>query len=301
MKGITLRKTILKYALKTRCPDGDLKIFEKFETVKISCVFIFYQRYDLMENILHCLNSQDLKKSDFETIIVEDKGGSKKGKALYKKFNEMNISYFAPDHGWGKMGFMRNFGLSKSKGEIVLFLDDDTVIADNHFLSGLYAAFHSNKKPDAVMPHGFASFSLLEARYAFHDPFFFTNRCMAYKRSCLKLLKGFDSSFIGQEDVELAIRFLSKDFKVVKSSELVYFHPPLILTDTSKSYAVGASFARSKYPFWFKCLLLINGARWFPLYLIPGPQNRHKAKFALGFLKGFILSLFQKDTRVEYR
>jgi len=99
-----LRQKLLKYILK-ECPKGDLTKYEKTHYT-ISCVFIFYQRYHLMENILYCLNSQSMDKEKFHIVLVEDKGGSEKGTDLKQKFADLNISYFAPDNGWGKMGFM---------------------------------------------------------------------------------------------------------------------------------------------------------------------------------------------------
>jgi len=47
-----------------------------------------------------------MDKEKFHIVLVEDKGGSEKGTDLKQKFADLNISYFAPDNGWGKMGFM---------------------------------------------------------------------------------------------------------------------------------------------------------------------------------------------------
>jgi GT2 family glycosyltransferase len=287
-----LREKILRFFLKN-CPDGDLTQFEK-DRIKLSCVFIFYKRYDLMSNILHCLNSQMFDKKDFEIILLEDKGGSKEGKILKNKFNLLNIKYFAPENNWGKMGFMRNFGLSRAEGEIILFLDDDTVILDNSFLRTLYIIFSNDSALDAVQPKGSASYVLIDGRYRYHDPYFFTNRCMAYRKSSLKKLHGFDSNFIGQEDVELAIRFITKKFKVKKSKNLRYYHPPLILKDTSKGSAVGASFARSKYNSIVKILLFINGIRWLYRIIYPTIKNRNMARFSFGFMLGFFKAFTTK-------
>ena len=253
-----------------------------------------------MDNILYCLNSQSMDKDKFHIVLVEDKGGSEKGAALKQKFSDLNISYFAPDNGWGKMGYMRNYGLSKAKGEYVLFLDDDTVLMDRDFLKNLAFFFVADPSLDAIMPEGFASHALIKYRYEYHDPFFFTNRCMAYRKNCLLALKGFDSNFVGQEDVEFAIRFTVKNYKVLKTKALKYYHPPLIYTDTSKGYAVGASFAQSKYNPVIKSLFLINGIRWLPLYFMPGLKNKFMARFAVGFLKGFMHTIFNKQAKANY-
>lgn len=244
-----------------------------------------------MENILYCLDVQSLEKTDFEIILVEDRGGSDDGRSLKARFPSLNINYYNPSSGWGLMGYMRNYGLSKAKGEIVLFLDDDTVILDNDFLKKLYSLFRNDAELMAVIPEGSASYCLLKGRYSFHEPFFFTNRCMAYRRSCLIEMKGFDNSFIGQEDVEFAIRFLAKNHKYIKSSDVKYYHPPLLVQNNKKAEAVGYSFSKSKYQLWFKILLGVNGARWLPGILIPTKRNIYMSKFAYGYLRGFIKGL----------
>jgi len=198
------------------------------------------------------------------------------------------------------MGFMRNYGLSKAKGEFVLFLDDDTVLMESDFLKNLATIFAADPGLDAVMPEGFASQALIKGRYEFHDPFFFTNRCMAYRKQCLIDLKGFDSNFIGQEDVEFAIRFMAKNYKYMQTHDLHYYHPPLIYDNTAKGYAVGASFANSKYNPVMKFFLLINGTRWLPLYFMPGLKNRFMARFAAGFLKGFMHTILNKNKKAAY-
>nr|WP_321400264.1 glycosyltransferase [uncultured Desulfobacter sp.] len=293
-----MREALLRHMLKN-CPDGDLNQFQQ-TTLKISCVFVFYHRIHLMTNILHCLNRQSLDKKNFEVILVEDRGGSNEGRQLADRFKDLTIRHFSPDIHWGKMGFMRNFGLSRAAGKIILFLDDDTLISDRHFLDHLVREFESAPCPDAVQPRGFASYSLIRGRYAYHDPYFFTNRCMAYQKKCLEALKGFNSDFTGQEDVELAIRFTARRMAVKQSETLFYYHPPLIFKGTAKGEAVGASFARTRYSAFFKALLLINGSRWLPLLLFPGPQFRFMGIFALGFLKGFLRELSGRNSEAEY-
>jgi len=294
-----LRKNLARLLI-THPPKGDLDHYKTGNRYKVSCVFVFYKRMDLMDNILHCLDSQTINKEDLDVILVEDQGGTKEGRSFINRFPSLHISHYAPGEGWGHMGFMRNYGLSKAHGEIVLFLDDDTVILDRNFLSKLIRVFDDNQNIQAVMPLGRASYALIEGRYDYHDPYFFTNRCMAYRRSCLIEMKGFDSGFIGQEDVEFAVRFIASGYSAHKADDLCYYHPPMIFNDPGKGMAVGASFARSKYPGFVKAMLFVNGIRWLPLGISPDTECRNKATFAWGFVQGFLKGIFKKNKKVGY-
>ncbi len=299
LMAINMRERILK-ALLSNVPGGDLWEWQEFSSYKISCLFVFFKRIDLMTNILHCLASQEFNLDLLEVIMVEDRGGTEEGKKLAQEFKNLNVAYFAPHKNWGKMGYMRNYSLSKARGEIVLFLDDDTTILDKLFLKKLDALFENDRQLMAVVPKGNASYTLLKNRYGYHDPYFFSNRCVAYRRECLIRLKGFDNTFVGQEDVELAIRFLANGYKFLKSRDLEYYHPPLVVEKLNKPKAVGFSFARSKYSPLFKSLLALNGSRWLPLFAIPTQQNIEKARFAFGFLLGFLEGLRRRGKEVVY-
>ena len=296
-KEKSLREKILRKLLKNP-PYGDNENINKSSKYKISCNIVFYKRLDLLNGILTCLQNQNFK--DFEVVLVEDKGITKETKDFLKKFSNLNIKHVSPKDNYGRMGYMRNYGLRLSEGEIILFLDDDTIILDNEFLLKLYDMFSQNKDLMAVIPRGFPLYADLNHKYEFHDPYFFTNRCMAYRKQVLQELKGFDDNFIGQEDVEFAVRFLAKGYKYLKTDKIFYLHPPFIVKKISKAKAVGFSFAKSKYSFFMKLLLLINGCRWLPLFIFPTFKNIQHVKFSLGYLIGFLKGVFNKNKNLLY-
>ena len=289
-----MRKRIVKRIIR-KANSGGLWEWQEKDKYDISCVFVFYQRHKLIKNILYCLSTQDFPKDRMEIILVEDRGGSDNTRDLLQGFNTLHISYYAPSNNWRKMGYMRNYGLSKASGEIVLFLDDDTVILDQYFLKKLQTLFDSDPDLMAVLPKGNPAYCLIKNHYHYHHPYFFTNRCVAYRRECLVELRGFDNTFIGQEDVELAIRFLAKGYKYLNTSELQYYHPPLIVKGLGKAKAVGYSFGCSSYPFLLKCLLALNGSRWLYRFIFPSTKNIYMSKFAIGFLLGFFQAFLSKE------
>lgn len=265
--------------------------------IRISCIINFYGRLDLLSGILHSLAAQEYERERFEVLLVEDQGGTDAGRDMAEEFASiLNVVYLPLDANFGRMGYSRNFGLQRSRGDIVLFLDDDTVILQSDFLATLEAAFTENSDVDALVPHGHSSFACIEDRYDFHDPYFMTSRCTAYKRKVLQDLGGFMDHFVGQEDVEFVIRFSMSGKNALNVATLNYYHPPLLVPTFRKPQAVGSSFyqLRSRYPLLLWLLLLFNCSRHAPLYLLPVRKFREMGRFGVGFLMGVLLSPFTR-------
>lgn len=291
-----MRKTILQ-SLYRRFPfdlRGDCRVSDESGGIVISCVINFYGRINLLEGILYSLAEQDFPRDTFEVVLVEDQGGTVQGRAAADRFSEcLPIRYLPLDANFGRMGYSRNYGLALARGRYILFLDDDTVLLQNDFLSRLSDCFAANPAVDALVPHGSASYSIVDGRYGYHDPFFMTSRCTAYRRTVLAELSGFISDFIGQEDVEFVIRFLLTGKKSLNVPELNYFHPPLLVGNFNKPMAVGMSFSglKKRYSTVIWILVLLNCMRHAPLYILPGRFNREMGRFGIGFLLGVIKGL----------
>jgi GT2 family glycosyltransferase len=289
----SMREMVLKALYKIFPFDlrGDCSVPPARDGIKISCIINFYGRLDLLSGILHSLVQQDFPKDDFEVVLVEDRCGTDAGRKIAEAFaDRLQIRYAPLDKNFGLMGYSRNYALSLSRGEFILLLDDDTVILQKDFLSVLFAFFLKHPRIDAEVPHGVASFSLIKGRYGYHDPYFMTSRCMAYRRSTLAELGGFVSDFIGQEDVEFVIRFHMAGKKAINIAELEYYHPPLLVNNLRKSMAVGQSFFRVKrrYPLAIWLLICLNCARHAPFFLVPFGRFKEMGRFGLGFLLGVV-------------
>lgn len=276
---------------------GDCAVPPAESSIKISCIINFYGRIDLLMGILWSLAEQNFPRNLFEVVLVEDKGGTPEGKEIADKFSAVLSVVYAPlDKNYGRLGYSRNYGLLFSKGEFILFLDDDTVIFQKDFLSVLIDEFERTGT-DAVISFGSASYCLLEKHYDYHEPFFPTSRCMAYRREVLKDLHGFVSAIVGQEDVEFVTRCIAAEKKFYRSKKLSYFHPPLIVSNINKPAAVGLSFAelRPRYPFFIWLMMLINGCRYLPLYFLPFTMKwKMQGRFSFGFMLGIYYSFTRK-------
>lgn len=268
---------------------GDCTVPPAEHPVRVSCIINFYGRLDLLQAILFSLAEQNFPAEKFEILLVEDNGGTLEGRGIADEFSSLlPVRYFPLDANFGQMGYARNFAIARSKGEYILFLDDDTVLLQNYFLTRLVET--ADRFPDigAFVPRGRASFAVINGRYDYHEPFFMTNRCMAYRRNLLKELGGFVSGVIGQEDVEFVARFHIVGGSVMNLSNIEYFHPPLQVSSYRKSSAVGASFyrLRSRYSKVLWLLLMLNCVRQAPLLLLPERRFWEKGRFAVGFIIG---------------
>jgi len=295
-----------------RCAYGlapfDLKgdcgfLAEPDKNIKFSCVINFFGRLDFLGGILHSLAAQDYPRERFEVVLVEDRGGTEAGRAFCKSFRDrLNVVYRPLDKDFGHMGYSRNFGLAGTRGEYVLFLDDDTVLLQADFLTCLEQAFDEQPEADALLPLGKAVFCEWPGGYDFHDPHFPTSRCTAYRRQVLMELGGFMSSFVGQEDVEFVLRFTLMGKIALPLPKLTYFHPPLLVPNLKKPAAVGVSFARlrGRYSAMMLWMAALNCSRHMPLILSWKRRHREMGRFGIGFFLGFLKAWFQPRTQARY-
>lgn len=288
-----MRELILK-ALFRMFPfslDGDCDVPAASNEVEVSCIINFFGRLDLLEGTLYSLSAQKYPRNLFEVVLVEDQGGTPEGRAAVEYFGQLlPIVHLQLPKLYGRMGHVRNFGLNHSKGKIVLFLDDDTVTLQEDFLSRLEELFSQNPQMNAIVPHGQAGYSLIKGRYSYHDPYFMSSSCTAYRRQTLHQLSGFVDNFIGQEDVEFVIRFILAGKKSLLVPNLDYYHPPLQVSSLKKPMAVGWSFFNLKkmHSLLLWLLIPLKCTRQAPLWILPGRKNKEKVRFGISFLLGAI-------------
>ena len=97
--------------------------------IKYSIVVAVYNRPEEMEELLYSIENQSFR--NFELIIVDD-GSQMSSRQVFENFNkELDISYFYIENKGPALA--RNFGVSKSKGEWIIFFDSDCTIPKNYF------------------------------------------------------------------------------------------------------------------------------------------------------------------------
>ena len=85
--------------------------------------------YNGEKYIKKCLDSVvNQTKKEIEILVIND-GSTDKTESIIKSFKDSRIKYFKnTNHG---IGYTRNFGISKSSGKYIMFLDSDDYMSEN--------------------------------------------------------------------------------------------------------------------------------------------------------------------------
>lgn len=190
--------------------------------VKASIVIPTYNRADFIQQTIQSVLDQTYK--DFEIIIIDD-GSKDNTKQIVEdciKKTPDKISYFFQEN--KGVSAARNFGIDKSKGEFIVFLDSDDVLLPNCFelqrkafdenpYTGLvYGKRSLIDKEGNIIKKDFSN-KKFKSGYIFDDLLF--GSCMVpctvmVKRDCLKTVGYYDESISGGEDWELYLRICKK-------------------------------------------------------------------------------------------
>tara|TARA_B100000787_G_scaffold150397_1_gene122885 strand:+ start:1986 stop:2960 length:975 start_codon:yes stop_codon:yes gene_type:complete len=157
--------------------------------------------------------------SDWELIIVDDQSTDNSWGIISDFVDNNKIFAFKPEvklYGSG----CRNYGLKKSKGEFVIFLDSDDILTDN-CLNVRFNHFNNSKSSGfLVFPAGTFNKEIGDRNNIWipekgnHLKCFlqhnlqWTISSVIWKRTTLLKLHGFDESFMRLQDVELHTRAL---------------------------------------------------------------------------------------------
>ncbi|MBW6440613.1 glycosyltransferase [Patescibacteria group bacterium] len=160
--------------------------------------------------------------ADYEIIVADNKSEDKTPK-IAKQYNCVLTQGGMPGSG-------RNLGAKIAQGEILLFLDSDTELADEFFLELLVEEFQ-DRKLDCAVPRAFVQGIFLDRLfYAFWNTLAMTFQkispfaggwCIFARKEMHEKIKGFDERIILGEDSDYAKRIgkIGK-FRVMKGSKI---------------------------------------------------------------------------------
>ena len=96
---------------------------------KYSVIVPVYNRIDEVDDLLCSLASQTFR--DFETIIVEDGSTEPCREAVERYRDRLDVSYYYKENEGRSIA--RNYGIERSKGDMLVFFDSDCVIPADYF------------------------------------------------------------------------------------------------------------------------------------------------------------------------
>lgn len=147
--------------------------------------------------------------TDFEIVVIDEYDSNDKTRKLIKKFDDKRIRYFRNEK-WLGLSKSRNLSVKYAKGEYIFFTDGDCVVSQDWIEQGLKFL----KDPDCAGVEGKSYYVSEEYKPTFSDHnceskrgAFMTNN-MAYKRSVVESVGGFDERYSYHEDRDLALRIL---------------------------------------------------------------------------------------------
>lgn len=145
--------------------------------------------------------------ANFEIVIIEEFGSNDGTETITKTFGDKRIHYFK-NRKWLGLSKSRNLSVKYAKGKYIFFTDGDCVVSPNWIEEGL-KFFYSKH---CVGVEGKSYDVSEEYKPAFSDHIYerkqgeFMTSNMAYKRSIVKQVGGFDERYSFHEDRDLALR-----------------------------------------------------------------------------------------------
>ena len=211
----------------------------------ISVVIPTYNRKPILEKCLKALEKQQLNDdiiSNYEIVLVDD--GSTDGTLEWLQENKKifpHVCAFSQDH-LGPAA-ARNLGVTKAKGDIIIFIDSDLVVTETFLQCHANALVKGEKKlgSDRLFTYG-AVINTCNFDHPTSEPYKITDFSAAYfatgnvaiARKWLEKAGLFDTGFqlYGWEDLELGVRLKELGLTLIKCPEAMgyHWHPPFNLS-----------------------------------------------------------------------
>ncbi|HEX8091630.1 MAG TPA: glycosyltransferase [Blastocatellia bacterium] len=203
--------------------------------MKASVIVPTHNRPDGLAETLDYLRRQSVASDCFEIIVVDD--GSLPPVTLAESVRGPRCRLVRLNG--LERSAARNRGADIAKGEVLIFVDDDTVVRPDFVASHLCAhaewpcalVVGANRLSDAALATPFGQFrqklerrSLPERRGPTDRPNFCTAQNMSINRDVFRKLGGFAPDIISGEDQDLALRHTSRGGRIVFLPEAMTIH-----------------------------------------------------------------------------
>ncbi|MFC1815023.1 glycosyltransferase [Thermodesulfobacteriota bacterium] len=275
-----------------------------------SIVIATYNTDGVLMQCLDALCNQSVDKQCFEVIIVNDGGNSEISEKIGLFERRLTISYYYQENKGPAAA--RNLGINNAMGDIILFLDDDSMPTKD-WLKAVIKAWQTFPDYDGIggytiseitdsiycrVNSDFFNWYLKQYSGDKHHPFLVTCNS-GYKKSTLKKVGSFDERFkkASGEDRDLNIKLSKIGAKLGLDKDILVYHDrDLTLRSFAKkhyNYGKAAYNIYARYPE----LRYMSSTAYFELYLAILKKYRSAKEKLMAF---FLISLSQAGTAVGY-
>lgn len=206
----------------------------------VSVIIPFYKDIKNLENILCSLFADN--NINFETIVVDD--ASNKDIDFVNKY-PCKVIRLKENMG---ASYARNAGVKESKGDIILFTDEDCIVSKDwveNFSKELINSNNKNKNIAAVcgriiskkdffeMSHSYTGYAYVQAGTRKYMDYLNTS-CVAVFREAFNKVCGFSEDMRTSEDCDFALKLRDAGYQIIFEPNISVFHDHGI--DTFKAF-----------------------------------------------------------------
>ncbi len=204
----------------------------------ISIIVPTHNRHTSLLKLLGSLQEQEVPPCPVEIIVVSNLEDA----VLSERLRDFKSLFETTFLHCGKLGVnrARNLGAEKSRGEILVFFDDDCLVYDKKYLQKIHSLHRKN--PDAAAIGGCFSLTgryskleqtyhkktnnwLLESHYSSEETTNLAGGNVSYKSEAFQKLGGFNADIVfGGAETELHIRFLRCGHRLLLIDDLMVEH-----------------------------------------------------------------------------
>lgn len=266
-----------------------------------SVIVLGYNGREFLEDCLSCVLDQDLSSDQYEVLYVDN--GSRDGSPdlVRERFPQVAVLQLDRNYGYAEGN---NIGVRHTRGEFVVFLNQDTVV-HRSWLRELIEGVRSS--PDVMAGHanviqswypeysglaqradvsaaytveltrlGYGHYRRLDSSDRPMDVLFLHGVCIIIRRRVVdELGYVFDAAFFAYaEDIDLGLRVRALGYRCVVIPKAVVYHKHRLKTDLSMAtLAKTVRIIRNRYLAFYKVMALPEFALMAALLTIGAPLN----------------------------
>jgi len=192
--------------------------------MEISIIIVNYNTKNFLEKCLKTIIA-NVFGINFEIIVIDNNSNDKSDEMIKKNFPQVKLIKNKKNVGFGKAC---NQGAKIAQGEILFFLNPDTIINEDIFIP-IINKFKKNPKiaiisPSLVLPNG------SEQPWAYGknqkgEIIWVSGAALAIRKEIFKKISGFDENFFAYfEDKDLCLRVKKLGYKIVILPNIKVIH-----------------------------------------------------------------------------